>query len=534
MSAAKAAVESASAVKTVHGLLRAAVERNGAATALVAADGALLQYDALLARVDSLARRLRSAGVGRGDRVAIVLPNGTAMAIAVLAAACAGTACPLNPAYRSSELDFYFGDLQARALVTLDGCEGPATGLARARGMAIVDACAAPDAASAPHVCATSADTALILHTSGTTSRPKMVPLSHANLCSSAASIAEWLALSPGDRCLNVMPLFHIHGLVGALLGSLAAGASVVCTRGFDSTEFFTQLRELGATWYTAVPTMHQAILARAASEAPPAALRFVRSSSSALSPQTARDLERLFRAPVVEAYGMTEAAHQVCSTPLTPHAQQYGSVGLPVDCDVVVVDERGEPLTRGRTGEVTIRGANVMSGYGSDAGADRAAFAGGRLRTGDLGRFDDHGYLHLEGRIKDIINRGGEKVSPREIDEALLEHPAVAQAVAFAVPDERLGEEVAAAVVLHPNARADERALQHFVGARLADFKSRAASLSSKRLRPDRPESCDAETSLRRSNSSETRTQKTTGSKLRGQRAARLRRRSHGYGARC
>jgi acyl-CoA synthetase (AMP-forming)/AMP-acid ligase II len=316
---------------------------------------------------------------------------------------------------------------------------------------------------------------ALVLHTSGTTSRPKLVPLTHRNVCASAHHIAATLELSPMDRCLNVMPLFHIHGLMAAVLASLEAGGSVFCTPGFSALKFFSWLQEADPTWYTAVPTMHQAILARA--ERNPrilaaARLRFVRSSSSSLPPRVMAELEKTFRAPVIEAYGMTEAAHQMASNPLPPRPRKPGTVGVAAGPEVAVMDEEGRILPAGSPGEVVIRGPNVTPGYQANPGANATSFTHGWFRTGDQGVLDPDGYLTITGRLKEIINRGGEKISPREVDEVLLDHPAVQQAVAFAVPHPTLGEEVAAAVVLRDGARATEEELRAFASGRLAPFK--------------------------------------------------------------
>jgi acyl-CoA synthetase (AMP-forming)/AMP-acid ligase II len=322
-------------------------------------------------------------------------------------------------------------------------------------------------------------DEALVLHTSGTTSRPKIVPLLHRNLAASAGHIGATLALTPADRCLNVMPLFHIHGLVAAVLSSLAAGASVCCTPGFNALRFFAWLDEVRPTWYTAVPTMHQAILARAPrnpESVERAALRLIRSSSASLPPQVMRELEATFRCPVIESYGMTEAAHQMTSSPLPPGARKPGSVGVAAGPEVRVADDADGFVPAGGTGEVCISGPNVTPGYEGNPDANAKAFfeAGGRrwFRTGDQGVMDEEGYLRITGRLKEIINRGGEKVSPLEVDEVLMDHPAVQQVVTFAMPHEKLGEEVAAAVVLREGAGADEAELRRFAAGRLADFK--------------------------------------------------------------
>jgi acyl-CoA synthetase (AMP-forming)/AMP-acid ligase II len=302
-----------------------------------------------------------------------------------------------------------------------------------------------------------------------------MVPLSHANLAASARHIGATLALCPEDICLNIMPLFHIHGLMAAVLASLAAGAAVYATPGFNALRFFAWLSESRATWYTAVPTMHQAILARAARNEDTlkhSRLRLIRSSSASLPPQVMAELERIFGAPVIESYGMTEAAHQMTSNPLPPRPRKPGSVGVAAGPEVAIMDDAGALLPPGSTGEVVIRGPNVTRGYVNHPEANAKAFTSGWFRTGDQGRFDNDGYLHLTGRLKEIINRGGEKISPLEIDSVLMDHPAVAQVVTFALPHEKLGEDVAAAIVLREGHTATEREIKEFAASRLADFK--------------------------------------------------------------
>ena len=318
--------------------------------------------------------------------------------------------------------------------------------------------------------------TALFLFTSGTTSRPKIVPLTHANICTSAFSAVAALQLSEADRCLNVLPLFHGHGLIATVMTSLAAGAGVVCTPGCDVNRFFGWLREFAPTWYSAVPTMHQAILAQARLNPDQVAgirLRLVRSASAPLPPRVFAELERTFGTSVIEFYGMTETASApIACNPLPPRQSKPGSVGIPVGLDVAILNDRGDVLPAGQTGHVTVRGGSVMPGYDGDAAATAAAFTGDWFKTGDQGFFDDEGYLYLSGRTREMINRGGENIAPREVDEALLEHPAVAEAVTFAVPHATLGEDVAAAVVLRPNADATPKDIRQFAAGRLADFK--------------------------------------------------------------
>jgi acyl-CoA synthetase (AMP-forming)/AMP-acid ligase II len=323
-------------------------------------------------------------------------------------------------------------------------------------------------------------DVALILHTSGTTSRPKIVPLLQSNLAASARNIGTSLALTPEDRCLNVMPLFHIHGLVAAVSASLAAGGSIWCAPGFDALKFFGWMKEARPTWYTAVPTMHQAILSRASRNAETIAevpLRFLRSSSASLPGPVMEALSETFGAPVIEGYGMTEATHQMASNPLPPRAQKPGSVGIEAGPLVRIAHETEDRLLGSSdVGEVVISGPNVTPGYEGNPEANAKSFfeAEGKrwFRTGDQGTFDGEGYLTLTGRLKEIINRGGEKVSPLEVDGVLSAHPAVAQVVTFALPHPKLGEEVAAAVVLREGEAADEAAIRAFAGERLAAFK--------------------------------------------------------------
>lgn len=473
---------------TVVGVIADWATRTPNAVALRAPQRPPLTYGQLGLELARIAATLNANAIHRNDRVALVLPNGPEMAVAFLGVAAAATAAPLNPAYRAEEFDFYLSDLNARALLVPAQVDSPARAVARARGIPLVEIAPRarqpagifeftnlPEAALGEPVFAQAPDIALVLHTSGTTSRPKIVPLTQANICASARHVSASLRLTPDDSCLNVMPLFHIHGLIGALLSSLTAGANVICSPGFLAPQFFGWLDSLGATWYTAVPTMHQAILDRAAANTAIIArhpLRFIRSSSAALAPAVMAEMERVWHAPVIEAYGMTEAAHQMASNPLPPRERKPGSVGMAAGPRIAIMDEGGNLLAAGAKGEIVIRGANVTAGYENNLTANAAAFTNGWFRTGDEGYLDADGYLFITGRLKELINRGGEKIAPREIDEVLLNHPAVAQAVAFAMPDQRLGEEVAAAVVLREKMNATERELRDYAAQRLAVFK--------------------------------------------------------------
>jgi oxalate---CoA ligase len=460
-------------------------------TALTSPGGVPLRYPALRALVAETTGALNDRGVGAGDRVAIVLDNGPEMATAFLGVGAGATVAPLNPSYRAEEFEFYLTDLRARLLIVAEGKESPAIEVATRLGIPV--ARLVPQAErgagtftlrfpegmavqrSAPARFAGPDDVGLVLHTSGTTSRPKIVPLLQRNVCASARHICDTLSLTSGDVGLCVMPLFHIHGLIAALLAPLSAGGVVCCTPGFNALRFFAWMAAVRPTWYTAVPTMHQAILMRAAKNTDVTAasrLRFIRSSSAALPPTVIADLERTFGVPVIEAYGMTEAAHQMASNPLPPAARKPGTVGCSAGPEVRVVDDRGETVPTGERGEIVIRGGNVMAAYENNPRANADAFIDGWFRTGDQGAMDADGYLTITGRLKEIINRGGEKISPREVDEIILTHPAVHQCVTFAMPHDLLGEEVAAAIVLREGAQCDDRELRQFVAGRLADFK--------------------------------------------------------------
>lgn len=467
---------------TLFDLLRAGAEHD---PALIAPGGLVWAFADLRTQVSRLAEWLQAHGLGRGDRIAIALGNGPAMAMTFLAAATAATAAPLNPKYRRDEFAFYYEDTNARALIVAPG-EGDEARAALRPGMLLIEA--ALDAAGRLIFSAASEagpprrdgwaeadDVAMILHTSGTTSRPKRVPIRHRNLVASTANIITTYQLSPADRSLCVMPLFHIHGIVASLLSQLAAGGAVICPPGFDGLKFWSWVEQARPTWYSAVPTMHQVLLARAERNAAIIAanpFRFIRSSSAPLPPVVMEQMEAVFGAPVIESYGMTEASHQMTSNPLPPGQRKPGSVGIGFGVEVGIMDESGNLLPKGVKGEVVVRGPNVVDGYENNPEANAAAFVRGWFRTGDQGYLDDDGYLCLTGRIKELINRGGEKISPLEIDDVLLRHPAVAEALAFAAPHPTLGEEVHAAVVLREGMEASERELRDHCAQWLADFK--------------------------------------------------------------
>jgi acyl-CoA synthetase (AMP-forming)/AMP-acid ligase II len=446
-----------------------------------------ISYGAFRDQVEALAEGLAAAGISRGDRVGIALPNGLPMVVSFFAAAMAGTAAPLHPAYKEDEFRFFLADTDARVLIL------PPEGLddaRRAAGDAIpilpididvngtvgfVGSVGSVGATSrASYAPPAPDDVALVLHTSGSTGRPKRVPLAHANLSISAGNVARSYDLGPDDVAMCVMPLFHVHGLVASTLGTLSTGGTLVIPGKFNPLSFWRVARDYGVTWYSAVPTIHQLLLARAdpAAGKPAGAerLRFIRSCSAALPPQVMHDLEQAFGAPVLEAYGMTEAAHQMASNPLPPAARKPGSVGPGTDVQISIMDAAGKHLSAGEQGEVVIKGPNVTRGYENNSEANTKSFTDGWFRTGDQGFLDAEGYLTLVARIKELINRGGEKISPREIDEVLLTHPSVAEAVCFGVPHKTWGEEVAAAVVVKQPV--SETELIAFCKERLAEFK--------------------------------------------------------------
>ena len=453
---------------------------NGASSQIaVRTEAHVLTYPELKHEVDALAKQLRSFGLGKGHRIAMALPNGLDVIASFLAASTVGTAAPLNPAYTREEFKFYLEDTNARALIVpADGAEEARA--AAGEGVALIEATLdtnghlqfsshGPTIQDRPDM---NDEIALILHTSGTTSRPKRVPLAHRNLITSARNVAATYELTSADVSLCVMPLFHVHGLVASTLATFATGGTVVVPAKFNPLSFWSTVRENRVTWYSAVPTIHQVLIARARGARPAGAeqLRFIRSCSAALAPQLMAEMEQTFGAPVVEAYGMTEAAHQMASNPLPPEQRKPGTVGKGTNVAVAILDKAGNELPAGATGEVSIKGPNVFAGYEANAEANAEAFSNGWFRTGDQGQLDREGYLTLVGRIKELINRGGEKISPREIDETLLQHPAVVEACCFGIPDRVYGEGVAAAVVLKDSAT--EKELIAHCRSSLADFK--------------------------------------------------------------
>ncbi|MGC2323710.1 MAG: AMP-binding protein [Terriglobales bacterium] len=454
----------------------------GERTAIIVPElGLRLSYEALRRQVVALAEALAATGIHHTDRVASLLPNGLPAIVTFLASSIAATAAPLNPAYPYEELFFFLGDTSAQVLLC------PSHGADQARSAATDRAIRVytveMDSEGTVHLVERRErsevtppqpeDVALVLHTSGSTGRPKRVPLQHQNLAISAATIAQTCELKPDDVSLCVMPLFHIHGLVASTLAPLVSGGTVVVPTKFNPLTFWQIVREHHVTWYSAVPTMHQLLLARShGHKHHSATLRFVRSASAPMGPEIIQRIEDVFGVPFIEAYGMTEASHQMSSNPLPPKYRKHGSVGQATGIRISIMDEEGNLLGKDQPGEVVIQGPSVFTGYENNPEANASAFVNGWFRTGDQGFLDKDNYLHLVGRIKDLIIRGGENVAPREVDEALLRHPAVAEAVTFAMPHPVLGEEVAAAVVLHEPGSATAAILLKHCRERLAEYK--------------------------------------------------------------
>ncbi len=442
--------------------------------------GLRVSYDALRQQVLAMAEVLAATGIHHTDRVASVLPSGLPALVTFLASSIAATAAPLNPAYPYEELFFFLGDTSAQILLC------PPHGAEQARTAAVDRAIRVytveMDPQGTVHIVERQQrsevtppqpdDVALVLHTSGSTGRPKRVPLRHSNLAVSAANIARHCSLLPEDVSLCIMPLFHIHGLVASTLAPLVSGGTVVVPTKFNPLTFWQTVREHHVTWYSAVPTMHQLLLARAHGHRHHSPLRFVRSASAPLAPEIIQRIEDVFGVPFIEAYGMTEASHQMSSNPLPPKYRKHGSVGQATGIRISIVDEAGNHLEKGQPGEVVIQGPSVFSGYENNPEANAAAFVNDWFRTGDQGYLDRDDYLHLVGRIKDLIIRGGENVAPREVDEVLLRHPAVSEAVTFGMPHPVLGEEVAAAVVLHESGGATASVLLKHCREKLAEYK--------------------------------------------------------------
>ena len=450
-----------------------------------------ITYGELLNYIEDTYFKLSSLKIKKEDKIAIVLGNGSFMACTFIAIAANYTSCPLNPSYTKEEFKFYYDDLKVKAVIMEENKSVDAKEAANELGIKVINLKRenisndiALDINNIKNKdkylpLSTEDDIAMVLHTSGTTSRPKMVPLSQKNLLASARNISNTLNLTENDKCLNIMPMFHIHGLIAAILAPIYKSGSIITPPGFDALKFFRWLDEYTPTWYTAVPTMHQAILARAPRNKEIIKnnqLKFIRSSSASLPSIVMKNLENTFNTSVIESYGMTEATHQMTSNPLPPSKRKAGSVGLAAGPEVALLCDKeimhNIKKNRNITGQIIIKGDNVTTGYINNPKANDESYIDGWFLTGDEGLFDEDGYLKITGRLKEIINRGGEKISPKEIDEILLEHKSIQQAVAFSVPHEKLGEDLYAAVIIKEKEDINENQIKEYCKQRLTQFK--------------------------------------------------------------
>eukprot|EP01018_Ginkgo_biloba_P033349 Gb_20191 [translate_table: standard] len=483
---------------TLTALLKKANDEFPEQKALIVSGKFEVTYAELERLVDKCAAKLRSAGIRTRDVVALSFPNSIEFVILFMAVIRArAIAAPLNSAYTEEEFEFYLEDSRSKMLlVPAEGNSSAETAASKLKlsisaskfsedtdGNASLEflpksnfefSDAIEDIGEIEN---SGDDIALFLHTSGTTSRPKGVPLTQLNLAASTEHIKDVYELSSSDTTVIVLPLFHVHGLLAGLLSSLIAGGTVVLPSAgrFSGSTFWKDMNSYGATWYTAVPTIHQILLEKHLTkpETEYPKLRFIRSCSASLAPSILERLEEAFGASVLEAYAMTEASHLMTSNPL-PHrgVHKPGSVGKAVGQELAILDENGAVQKPRNSGEVCIRGFNVTKGYQNNPEANKTAFKFGWFHTGDLGYLDEDGYLFLIGRIKELINRGGEKISPVEVDAVLLSHPEVSQAVAFAVPDEKYGEEINAAIVPQEGASVTEGDILSLCKKNLARFK--------------------------------------------------------------
>ena len=443
-----------------------------------------ISYKNLKIFIDNISKQLSGNGITNKDRAAIVLPNGPTMATSFLGISSYMSAAPLNPSYKSEEYEFYLKDLNPKILIVEKNSKNPSIEIAKKLNIEICELKIHKDQPEglfnlfenkSDYSLPDENDEALVLHTSGTTSRPKIVPLSNNNIYSSSENISKSLDLTDKDHCLNIMPLFHIHGLIAVLATSMKVGASICASSGFNALKFLDLAKSEKITWYSGVPTMHQAILLRANKSGDVAKklnLRLIRSSSASLPPAVFKNLNEVFNCPVIEAYGMTEATHQMTSNPLPPKQQKAGFVGIPAGPEVCIMDDNGNILKQGNVGEICIKGDNVTLGYENNDDANKTSFTNGWFRTGDQGYFDNDGYLKISGRLKEIINKGGEKISPLEVDNILMDHPSIDQAVCFGYEDKMLGENIASAIIIKDGMECSENEVLNYAEKKLAKFK--------------------------------------------------------------
>ena len=433
---------------------------------------------------EKISRQLAATNIINSDRAAIVLPNGPLMASSFLSISSYMSAAPLNPSYKQEEFEFYLDDLKPKFLLVEPNSKSLAVIAAKNLNIPVFEMKISDNQPlgtfelfdkETDYKNPNDYDEALVLHTSGTTSRPKIVPLSNLNIFTSAVNISKSLKLTADDHCLNIMPLFHIHGLIAVLSASAKVGASVCASNGFNALKFLDLAETQNITWYSGVPTMHQAILLRAQKNSDKAKklnLRFIRSSSASLPPAIFEQLNDIFQTPVIEAYGMTEATHQMTSNPLPPAIQKPGLVGMPAGPEICIMNDKNEKLPQGEIGEICIKGDNVTNGYENNPEANKQSFVNDWFRTGDEGFFDEDGHLKISGRLKEIINKGGEKISPLEVDNILMDFPPIDLALCFGYKDKMLGEDIAVVIKLKENKSCTEDDIKSYANEKLAKFK--------------------------------------------------------------
>ena len=472
---------------TLDALLQKQASRYGNREAIVGRQHEPLHYETLTENVDRLVRSLAALGVHRKSRLAIVLPNGSDLAVGLLAGSIAAIAVPLSAQYRPEEYRSYFQLLGVTHLLIAKNGPVAAHQVARQLNLPTIELendrnyfklVGHPSGGETPSQFRRprAEDVAVVLMTSGSTGQPKRVPLTHRNLCVAAQNVANSLNLSTQDRCLVMWEQYHIGGLVDLLLAPMISGGQIFCAGGFDASFFFEALETVRPTWFQGVPTTLRELMRegrlRGAFPSENSSLRFLRSVAAPLPENLMADLEDAFQVPVIQTFGMTEAAPLITTNQLPPGQRKAGSTGTPLGCDVAVMDEAGRRLPIGQTGQIAIRGPNVFSGYENDPETNSDCFRNGWFYTGDKGYFDDDGFLFITGRIKELINRGGEKICPTEVEEAVLRHSAVQQVAAFSVPHPRLGEDVGVAIVTHDGIPVDLAEIRKHVAQHLSEFK--------------------------------------------------------------
>lgn len=447
---------------------------------IIADDNTLINNDKLKELVAKNISTLAKLGVKKKNNVAIVLSNSIDFVACFLSVINVSVSAPLNPNYTEGEFDFYFNDLKPKIMITNLERDHPALKSAEKKNIRVIEIkngiLVEPiKRVKKNNVFASYNDTALILHTSGTTSRPKMVPLTHKNMLASSRNIIETLNLSKKDKNIILMPSFHIHGIVASILAPLIADGKIVVLPSFNALNFFKSVKTHSPTWFTGVPTMLQAILDRSSKNSDVLSsnsLRFIRSSSASLPVSTLKKLEKVFKVPVIESYGMTEASHQMTSNLLPPKKRKAGSVGVSTGIKLKIVDENFRSLKKNNIGEILIKGKSILKKYIAKEKVNLSSFKSNWFRTGDLGYMDKDNYLYIVGRIKEIINRGGEKISPKEVDEVFMGNKKINKAVSFAIKHPKLGEEIGLAVVLNKNTKCTTNELKDYASNKLAKFK--------------------------------------------------------------